>query len=39
MSDPDLAAGLATAGRERATRYDWRGVADRIEEVYGRVLR
>ena len=38
LDDPDLAASLSTAGRERALAFSWDTVVPRIEAVYARVL-
>ncbi|HEX6331688.1 MAG TPA: glycosyltransferase family 4 protein [Actinomycetota bacterium] len=38
LEDPDLAAGLARGGRERAREFSWAAVAPRIEAVYRRVV-
>ncbi|MCD6022651.1 MAG: GDP-mannose-dependent alpha-(1-2)-phosphatidylinositol mannosyltransferase [Actinomycetia bacterium] len=38
LRDPQLAARLGAAGRERARTFDWPTVVDRLEEVYGRAI-
>jgi phosphatidylinositol alpha-mannosyltransferase len=37
LDDPELAARLRQAGRERARSFDWEVVVDRLEAVYRRV--
>jgi phosphatidyl-myo-inositol alpha-mannosyltransferase len=37
LGDPDLAAGLASSGRERARRYSWDAVVGEVEAVYREV--
>jgi phosphatidyl-myo-inositol alpha-mannosyltransferase len=38
LRDPQLAARLGEAGRERARTFDWPIVVDRLEELYGRAI-
>jgi phosphatidylinositol alpha-mannosyltransferase len=38
LEDPDLAARLARAGRERAAGYSWDVVAPRLEAIYERAV-
>jgi glycosyltransferase involved in cell wall biosynthesis len=38
LSEPELAATLAAAGRTRADTFSWQAVAPRLEAVYDRVL-
>jgi len=38
LSEPDLAATLAAAGRTRAETFSWQAVAPRLEAVYDRVI-
>jgi phosphatidyl-myo-inositol alpha-mannosyltransferase len=38
LRDPQLAARLGGAGRERARTFDWPTVVDRLEELYGRAI-
>ena len=38
LSEPELAAALAAAGRARAETFSWPAVVPRLEAVYGRVL-
>jgi phosphatidylinositol alpha-mannosyltransferase len=38
LDDDALRARLGTAGRERALQYDWDRVADRVLDVYARLL-
>ena len=38
LSEPELAATLAAAGRTRAETFSWRTVAPRLEAVYDRVI-
>jgi phosphatidylinositol alpha-mannosyltransferase len=39
LDEPDLAARLQRAGRERARDFDWSSVVDRLEDVYARAAR
>jgi phosphatidylinositol alpha-mannosyltransferase len=39
LDDPELAARLAAAGRDRARTFDWSVVVPRIEALYDRALR
>ena len=38
LRDPELAARLGEAGRDRARAFDWPIVVDRLEELYGRAI-
>ncbi|MGZ8570967.1 MAG: glycosyltransferase family 4 protein [Actinomycetota bacterium] len=38
LGDPDLAARLAAAGRERAASFDWQVVVRRLEDLYDRAI-
>ena len=38
LSEPQLAATLAAAGRTRAETFSWQSVAPRLEAVYDRVI-
>ena len=38
LREPELAARLCEAGRERAGTFDWPIVVDRLEELYGRAI-
>jgi phosphatidylinositol alpha-mannosyltransferase len=38
LTEPELAARLGEAGRERARSYDWSLVVDRLEALYGRAV-
>jgi phosphatidylinositol alpha-mannosyltransferase len=38
LEEPDLAAALSRAGRERAAGYSWDVVTPRLEEIYRRVV-
>jgi phosphatidylinositol alpha-mannosyltransferase len=38
LADPARAKAMGEAGRERARRYDWQIVAERVEEVYMKAL-
>ena len=38
LREPELAARLGEAGRERAKTFDWPIVVDRVEELYGRAI-
>ncbi len=38
LSEPELAATLAAAGRTRAETFSWQAVAPRLEAVYDRVI-
>jgi phosphatidyl-myo-inositol alpha-mannosyltransferase len=38
LTEPELAARLGEAGRERARSFDWPIVVDRLEELYGRAV-
>jgi phosphatidyl-myo-inositol alpha-mannosyltransferase len=38
LRDPELAARLARAGRERARSFDWSIVVERLEDVYHRAI-
>jgi phosphatidylinositol alpha-mannosyltransferase len=38
LDDPELAARLGRAGRQRAKLYDWPVVVDRLEEIYEEVV-
>ncbi len=38
LGDPELAARLAAAGRERAATYDWHVVVRRLEALYDRAI-
>jgi glycosyltransferase involved in cell wall biosynthesis len=38
LMEPELAARLGEAGRERARSFDWPIVVDRLEELYGRAI-
>lgn len=38
LRDPQLAARLGAAGRERARTFDWSIVVGRLEELYGRAI-
>jgi phosphatidylinositol alpha-mannosyltransferase len=38
LGDPDLAARLADAGRERAASFDWQVVVRRLEDLYDRAI-
>lgn len=38
LGDPELAAGLAAAGRERAAMFSWRATAEGTLRCYGRAL-
>lgn len=38
LTQPALAAGMATAGRERALMYDWAHIAPRLERAYQATL-
>ena len=38
LTEPELAASLASAGRARATDFAWDAVVPRLEAVYGRAL-
>lgn len=38
LREPELAARLGEAGRERAGTFDWPIVVDRLEELYGRAI-
>ncbi len=38
LTEPELAARLGEAGRERARTFDWPIVVDRLEELYGRAI-
>ena len=38
LTEPELAARLGEAGRERARSFDWSIVVDRLEALYGRAV-
>jgi phosphatidylinositol alpha-mannosyltransferase len=38
LSDPQVAARMAAAGRERARGYDWEVVVARLEDLYARAI-
>ncbi len=38
LANPELAARMGRAGRERALNYAWPRIADRIEEIYRRLV-
>jgi phosphatidylinositol alpha-mannosyltransferase len=38
LREPELAARLGGAGRDRARTFDWSFVVDRLEELYGRAI-
>jgi len=39
LDDPDLAARMGESGRARAAEFSWRGVARRVDDYYGFVIR
>ncbi len=39
LDDPELRARMGASGRERAEEFSWRGVARRVEDYYGFVVR
>jgi phosphatidyl-myo-inositol alpha-mannosyltransferase len=39
LDDPDLAARMGASGRARADEFSWRGVARRVDDYYGFVIR
>jgi phosphatidylinositol alpha-mannosyltransferase len=39
LDDPGLRARMGASGRERAEEFSWRGVARRVDEYYGFVVR